>query len=54
MKTYQINFNGRSVGAIGLTYPRTMRVKAKSEHKAILKVYEVFEHLSNIKIIEVR
>ncbi|CAB4131437.1 hypothetical protein UFOVP276_198 [uncultured Caudovirales phage] len=32
-------------GALGLTYPYELRVKAEDEHKARLACYDAYEHI---------
>ena len=51
-KTYEIHFNGREVNAIGITYPITQTVEAENEEKAILKIYDKFDHIHVIRITE--
>ena len=50
MITYTISFTGRKANAIGTTYPITAKVTAESLHEARLKLYEQYEHLTNVKI----
>ena len=50
MKTYEIKFNGRTKGSIGITYPTWRDVEAESPSKAVLKLYSDFEHITPMKI----
>ena len=46
MKTYEIKFNGRTKGAIGIVYPIIDEVEAESPSKAVLKLYDNYEYIS--------
>ena len=50
MKTFKISFTGRKNGAIGIFYRITEKVKAESKESAINKLYEKYEHITNITI----
>ena len=50
MKTYKATFIGRLKSAIGITYKITDKVKAENEKEANLKLYDKYEHISNLKI----
>ncbi len=45
---YCIEFIGREVGAIGITYHQCVGVEADNVRDAILKVYDTHEHLSEV------
>lgn len=47
---YDISFNGREVGAIGIMYRCYVRVEADDAKAALLKVYDTHEHLSDVSI----
>lgn len=49
MRTYRIKFKGRRIGAIGITEKFEETVQAENEEKAILKLYDKYEHISIIK-----
>ena len=50
MTTYTVKFTGRTNGAIGIFYPITETVQAENEEAAKLKLYEKYEHITNIQI----
>ena len=53
MKTFKIQFNGRKAGAQGITYPiYKIVLDAENEDKAILSLYDEYEHITNIKILK--
>ena len=52
MKTFRIMFNGRETGAIGTTYPIYKILDAENKEKAILSLYDEYEHIINIKFIK--
>ena len=45
---YEFSFNGRKVGAIGKFYAIKHTVKAVNRKKAEQKLYDNFEHISNL------
>ena len=49
-REYTINFNGRKNGALGITYPITDYRTAKTRDKAILALYDDYEHISNVRL----
>ena len=52
MKTFRIMFNGRKSGAIGITYPIYKILDSENKEKAILSLYDEYEHITNIKFIK--
>lgn len=52
-KQYEIKFTGRLLGAIGIFYGFTVRVKAENEEKALLELYKTHEHITQAKIKEI-
>ena len=52
METFRIIFNGRKTGAIGITYPIYKILDAENKEKAILSLYDEYEHIMNIKFIK--
>ncbi len=46
---WQVSFNGRTAGAIGITYPITDTVEADTEEEARLKLYDKYEHITQFK-----
>ncbi len=46
MKNYKIKFTGRLKNAIGKTSTQRATVKAESQEKAVLKLYDQFEHIT--------
>lgn len=53
MNTYEITFNGRVNGSQGVITNKTTTVKAENKQRAELKLYEKYEHISNLKIEKV-
>ena len=49
-KKYICTFIGRTSGAIGITYPITAFVWADNEKEAELKLYDKYEHISQLSI----
>lgn len=49
-RTYKALFNGRSKGAIGSLHTIYTTVKAKNLEEARLKLYERYEHITNLKL----
>lgn len=54
MKKYKVWFRGREVGAISIFSNFCIIVEAEDEEKARLKVYDTHEHLSCVRIEEVK
>ena len=52
MNTYHIQFNGRTTGAIGRCYGNYRIVDAPDKDAAILKLYDDFEHITNIRFLK--
>jgi hypothetical protein len=52
MKTYEVRFYGRTIGAIGILYWITDTVQAENEEAAKLKLYDKYEHISILTIRE--
>jgi len=51
MNTYRITFTGRARGAIGIVHgPIIQHITAEDEEKAILALYDKWEHVSRAKI----
>lgn len=48
MTLYKIQFVGRRIGAIGITYVHTVTVEAETQEQAISKLYETYDHISAI------
>lgn len=53
-KTYRVNFKGRQVGAIGIFYAIADTVQGEDEEQARLKLYEKYEHISGLKLTEIK
>lgn len=53
MKKYTISFTGKERNAIGISSKFTVTVEAEDEDKAILKLYDKFDHIQMPKIIKV-
>lgn len=53
MKTYTAMFSGRTKGAIGINYPIVAGVKGADEAAARLNLYEHYENLHGLQLIEV-
>lgn len=45
MPKYRIRFRGCTLGAIGIMYPIVAEVEAEDQEKAILKLYDKYEHI---------
>lgn len=43
MNTYRLKFIGRKAGAIGITYPCTVDVQARTYDEALVKLHETHE-----------
>jgi PII-like signaling protein len=52
MKTskWNVSFNGRKVGAIGIFYDVEIIIEAIDENEVIEKLYEQYEHIKRLKI----
>jgi hypothetical protein len=50
MPRYRIEFVGRQVGAIGVTYRQVVEVEAENEEAAGLKLYDTHEHIHGAHI----
>ncbi len=46
MKTFELNFEGREVGVIGVTSHFKVRIAAKNIEAAWLKLYDTHEHIT--------
>ena len=53
MKTYEIQFIGRTVGAIGKCSQFRAQIFAENHAKAKLKLYDRYEHISNATVKEI-
>jgi hypothetical protein len=53
-RTFTVHFVGRKLGAIGVLYPITEAVKAKTPEEAIKKLYDRYEHIRIINITDGR
>ena len=53
MKVWTFTFNGRTRGAIGITYPCRVVVMAETEDAAWLRVYDTHENCINRRLIAV-
>ncbi len=51
--TFELEFTGRTVGAIGIFQPYKILIRAKSEKEVIQKLYAVYEHISMLKITKI-
>jgi hypothetical protein len=49
-QTFYFSFNGRLLGAIGKTHFVTTKVIAENKEKAIIELYNKYEHITNLKI----
>lgn len=50
MRTWQASFKGRQKGAIGVFYHINVEVMADTLNEVIEKLYEKYEHISELKI----
>ena len=50
MKKWNVAFNGRKVGAIGIFYDVEIIIEAVDEQEVIEKLYEQYEHIKRLKI----
>lgn len=46
LKFFHLNFSGKRIGALGISYPIAEKVEAVDEEAAWLKMYEKYEHIS--------
>jgi len=51
MKIFKLSFIGRLKGAIGITYKIHETVKAENLEAAKLKLYDKYEHITQIKVL---
>lgn len=49
-KVYKFSFTGRQLGAIGICYKISHNVKSNSRKDAELKLYEKFDHITDLKL----
>lgn len=54
MKAYEITFSGRKIGAIGVTVAYRVRRVAENADRAILALYDEFEHVYSARAREVQ
>ena len=52
MKTYKFTFKGREIGAIGIFYSLSNTTQADTAENAVYKLYENFEHITDLKCTE--
>jgi len=52
-KLYQCNFIGRGVGSIGKTFAIEHTIKAHNEGCARAALYNLFEHITELSIVEI-
>lgn len=50
MVDYKCNFIGRTVNAIGITYPIKDTIQANNKEEAHLKLYDKYEHIRLLTI----
>ena len=53
MYKFTIEFHGRTLGAIGIFYTIRDSVEAETKEKAILKLYDKYEHIQQTKFISI-
>lgn len=53
MKKYKATFTGREVNAIGIFYKIETITEGNTEDEARLKLYEKYEHIQELKLIEI-
>ena len=52
MHKYRISFNGRSKGAIGITYPISVLVETEDDiPTAVLKLYDTYENVNDPRVL---
>jgi hypothetical protein len=49
-QTFYFSFDGRQLGAIGKTHFVSTKVRAENKEKAIIELYNKYEHITNLKI----
>lgn len=54
MFRYTFSGTGRKVGAIGIMHPFVAKVCANNDKEAMLKLYEQYEHISNLQKLYVQ
>jgi hypothetical protein len=54
MTIYKATFMGRQKGAIGIFYKITDTVEADNREDANLKLYDNYEHISLLQLVEVK
>ena len=52
MTKYLATFIGRKVGAIGIRYQISVMVEAANKEAAELRLYDSYEHISNLELKE--
>lgn len=50
MPTYTVKFIGRTLGAIGITYPITATVDAPDEEAALISLYDKYDSVKQPRI----
>ena len=50
MRTYECQFYGREAGALGVLYWITVTVEAASIDDARLKLYDSWEHITDLSV----
>lgn len=53
MNTYKAAFCGRKVGADGIRYLIETTVEADNKESANLRLYDQYEHISDLKLVEI-
>ena len=53
MYKFTIEFYGRTKGAIGIFYTIRDSVEAETKDEAILKLYDKYEHIQQVKFISI-
>jgi hypothetical protein len=51
LRDYQITFNGRMLGSIGIMSDSIVLISAISEGDAIKELYKTYEHIRIVKIV---
>jgi len=54
VKRLKLIGHGRRVGAIGISEPFVIYIEAQDEADARLKVYDFWEHITSLYVVEVR
>lgn len=52
MKTFEITFTGRRIGAIGIFYVIRATRQAETPEAAILALYDEYEHIQGPRVLE--